>query len=527
MAQKWIRIRVYTPCVALAAILGVQLFVPPSIGLADNGDFSKVMGLFRLGVPRGDEYRYVDLTYRLDDRYHWKAGFYSSETLLAAAPIGLSRAFSKDRSFDLRWMGLLHGLLFVVAVYLLQSLLADAGRWRRFILWAAIAIVFGDVMYVSYFNSFYMDAAAYVFLLLAVVRFLRAAAWRRKSDAVWLVICVALMLLSKSQHAILGVWIAPLFAFFGRSLWPSNSRLFAIVSTTIVAAAALLGVKMVPFDYAAHGYYSVIFWQVLPHSTNMKADLDALGLDESYAKFAGTHAYSAASGFRDPAFAGVFMQRTSYARLGWYFLTHPRDAHLALETSLGEGGRQRPPMGNFDSSSGLPAFSESRRFSFWSDAKRMLFHGHGVRYLSCYVLMALLICTIATARRKSLPGVLIAGVYALAGMGLTEMLVASLADAIDVTRHYFIAATILDLELLIVLWMLLSALNYRFHAKSTEQQELRQIVRGEQAHQVVSVLHQRAPSASHQRQRLGQVGRGRKGQIVAIHDAGDISIRTF
>lgn len=445
----------HAPSLVFAAILGVQLFAPPVIGLSNNGDFSKIMGLFNLGAPRGDEYAYVNLKYRFDHHYHWKAGYYSSETLLAAAPISLKRNFSKDRSFDLRWMGFVHGLLFVLAVYLLEDLLKDVGGWRWYVVWIAITIGFGDVMYVSYFNSVYMDAAAYLFLLLAVVRFLRAVARGRRTDSVWLVICVALLLLSKSQHAILGVWISPLFAFFGGGLWPGNGRLFAIVSATIVAATALVGAKLVPFDYAAHGYYSVIFSQILPYSTNVKADLEALGLDESYARFVGTHAYSAGSGFRDPAFADVFMQRTSYSRVGWYFLTHPRDAYLALNTSLGEGGRQRPPMGNFERSAQFPQSSEAQEFAAWSNAKRALFHGHGVRYGSCFVLTAVLMCWIATAQRKTLPTVLVAGVYAMAGMGITEMLIASLADAIDVTRHYLIAATILDLELLIVLVLLL------------------------------------------------------------------------
>jgi len=111
-------------------------------------------------------------------------------------------------------------------------------------------------------------------------------------------------------------------------------------------------------------------------------------------------------------------------------------------------------MGNFDRSSGLPALSESQSFAFWSNAKRRLVHGRGVRYLNCIVLLAVLTCVIATARRKTLPRVLVAGVYAIVGMGITEMFIASLGDAIDVTRHYFIAATILDLELLILCTLL-------------------------------------------------------------------------
>jgi hypothetical protein len=482
MALKWIRIRKHAPSLILAAIVGYQLFVPPSIGLANNGDFGKIIGIFGLGAPSEDEYGYIDLKYWFEPRYHYTSNFYSSEALLVPVAIGLNDIFSKDGSFDLRWMGLIHGSLFILVIYLLEGLLADVGRYRGLLWWAVIVVFFGDVMYVSYFNSFYMDTAAYLFLMLSVVLFLRAAAWRRNSDAIGLVICVALLLLSKSQHAILALWIAPLFAFFGAGLWPGKGRSFAIVSAAIVAGAALLSVKAAPFDYGAHGYYSVIFSQVLPHSKNVKADLDALGLDDSYEKMIGTHAYSAESGMNDPAFVRAFMGRTSYARVGWYFLTHPRDGYLALRMSLEQGGRQRPPMGNFDRSAGLPRSKESQAIAFWSNAKRALFDGRGVRYLNCFMAIAVLMCAVATFRRRTLPNVLIAGVYALAGMGITEMLVAALADAVDVTRHYFIAATIFDLELLILCVLLSSGtvnpagwrftLNHRLHAETPQQQEL-------------------------------------------------------
>jgi hypothetical protein len=445
----------HAPSLVLAAIIGYQLFIPPAVGLANNDDFAKVIGVFNLGAPIADAYAYVDSKYWFEPRYGYKSRFYSSEVLPAAAAIGLSKIFSKDGSFDLRWIGLIHGLLFLFAVYLLESLLAEVGGYRRLLLWTALVVFLGDVMYVSYFNSFYTDAAAYLFLILSVVLFLRAVAWRKKLDAIGLVICVALLLLSKSQHAILGLWLSPLFGGFGGSLWARSGRWFAIVSSAIVAGAAILSAEASPFDYAARGYYSVIFFQVLPHSQNVKGDLAALGLDESYEKLIGTHAYSAESGMKDPAFVRTFMQRTSYSRLGRYFLSHPRDAYLAIRMSLEQGGRQRPPMGNFARSAGLPAFQESQAFAIWSNTKRALFDGRGVRYLNYYMAMAALICAIATAKRRTLSSVLLAGVYALAGMGLTEMLVAALADAVDVTRHYFIAGAILDLELLFVCALIL------------------------------------------------------------------------
>jgi len=433
-----------------ATVLGYELFIPPRVGVANNGDFSKIVGIFGLGAPSEDEYAFADLKYHFESKYRWRSGQYSSETMLAALGVGLNGLFSKRGDvFDLRWMGLLHGLLFVLGMHLIQPIFAEMSPLRRVFLFTAVVLFFCDFMYAGYFNTFYMDAAAYVSLMLAVVFFVRAAKWRDWRDAISLVACVVFLVLSKPQHAILGVWAGALLAFYGASLSPRGGRVFSIAAAAIVGSATILSLKGAPPDYAAHGYYTVIFHQVLPHSRDATRDLYALGLDRSYEKWIGTHSFSEGSGMNDPTFVRTFRERTSYALLGWFFLTHPRDAYLTIETSLAEAGRQRPEMGNFDRGGGLPAFAESRAFALWSMAKRKLFHEHGARYLACYILATVLLCLLAFVRRQSIPGVLVGGVYALSGMAMTAMLVASLADAVDVARHHLIAFALLDLQVLL------------------------------------------------------------------------------
>src|SRR5207237_9488900 len=129
---------------------------------------------------------------------------------------------------------LLHGLLFLLGVHLLQPLLAEMSPLRRGLLSAAVVFVFCDFMYAGYFNSFYMDVAAYLSLMLAVVFFLRAAQSRKWRDPISLVACAAFIVLSKPQHAVLGVWITALFAIFGESLWPRNGSALSLASAAIV-----------------------------------------------------------------------------------------------------------------------------------------------------------------------------------------------------------------------------------------------------------------------------------------------------
>ena len=317
-----------------AAILSYQLFIPPRVGLANNGDFGLVAGVFALHAPIEDEYAFADLKYNFDRHYYWRSHHYSSEQLLAALGVGLNKLFTSTRVFDMRWMGLLHGLLFVVALFLLQPLLAETPPLSRVLLSSVVVLIFADYMYVSYFNTFYMDAASYIFLLLAVVFFLRAARWRRWRDAVLLILCSVAMVLSKSQHAVLGMWIAAVLALFGANLWPQNGRVLSISSAVIVCAAALVGLKIAPPIYVAQAYYSVVFYQVLPHSENMSRTLQELGLDASYGKWVGTHAFSIETGMNDSVFVKDFIERASYSRLALYFAKHPRDAYIVLSGLL-------------------------------------------------------------------------------------------------------------------------------------------------------------------------------------------------
>ena len=60
---------------AAAAILCYQLILPPVVGLADNGDFGKVIGRFDL---HGKVYRpghFIDTVYEFDPERRWVSEF--------------------------------------------------------------------------------------------------------------------------------------------------------------------------------------------------------------------------------------------------------------------------------------------------------------------------------------------------------------------------------------------------------------------------------------------------------------------
>src|SRR5258708_5912051 len=100
-----------------AAAVVFQCFVPPAVGLADNGDFPKIAGRFSVGNPlfAKDFVKFADLKYVVDSKYHWDSPFYSSEVLLFAAAFGLDSIRGKPEAFDLRLLGAVHAAIFLLA----------------------------------------------------------------------------------------------------------------------------------------------------------------------------------------------------------------------------------------------------------------------------------------------------------------------------------------------------------------------------------------------------------------------------
>src|SRR5690348_7123076 len=90
-----------------AACVSFQLFVPPSIGLANNGDFGKMIGRFSLGPENhdtSDEYRYFASRWVYDRSFWWISDNRSSELILIGAAVTIGWWFS-NQIFDIRLLG--------------------------------------------------------------------------------------------------------------------------------------------------------------------------------------------------------------------------------------------------------------------------------------------------------------------------------------------------------------------------------------------------------------------------------------
>jgi len=443
---------------AAGAILAYQLFVPPIVGLADQGDFLRTIGRFGYGPQHHGslEYVYVEPKYIPDPQYrspYWEQA--NSEYLFVGAALLLNKLVSKDGALDITVAGLVHALAFMAAF---ARLLWVVRRERaRALLWIVALVALTDAGYAVYWNSWYAEPASCIFFLLLLAEAVEIARAGKPGEtrlagilrwSLWSV----LWILAKPQNAPIGL-IVGLFTFRLAMWTPSKrARWAAVVGGCAMFACAAFNVFAMPIYGRQANTYGVVFPGILPDSKNPQADLRALGLDPQLAKYAGTGAWTPGTYFPEMAASGVLARVNTFTVLRFYLLRPARmwrRLHGLLPTIT---FLRRDWYGNFELSAGLPPAAQSRAFTLWSG-----FHERVLPSVNKWIVFALIGWPVFTAgrwvrerdiaRRRRLELVAILPVCCLAAL-----FSAVYGDAFDVVKHMYIFNLLLDTCMLYAAW---------------------------------------------------------------------------
>ena len=455
-----------TLCVLVYVLIaGNQLFRVPITGMGDNGDFPKVLGYWDACDP--DQYReYVVPVYKIKPECNWESHVTSSETALAGIITQIAVSNERD-SFSIQAAGKAHLSILLAALGILLWAFNRSRPILRFGLPPLIVLIFSDVAYVAYLNSFYMDAAAMVFLLLtvslAVAAVLRPQSW----IAIAFGIAAVGFIASKSQHAVLGpllaalaVWLAMRGARRNKRLWMAS----AAAATVSTVAMFILTTD----EYRTYPMYNLIFFRLTTHSPDPLQTLAELGLPASDSALVGTHSYSPNVPASDDKWERQFLRQTSYLKLARYYLDNPRVPLTMLWTTLRDEARwiRTPDLGNYRKKDGFPPGTLARRFDWWSNLRSRLVKAFPAHLAIFYVLvtgvsLACLFLPTLAARWPLYPVSL-----ALAIAGAMEFACAALLDCIETARHLFLFHVITEILIVCAVAAVLSELATDKHGST-------------------------------------------------------------
>ena len=424
-----------------AGLVGWQLFVPPSLGVADNNDFAKLIGRVCLGGEH-PLFEYVSFEYHQATEYCWDSG------LITSAVLPLRLAMAAASRFDLRCLGAVYAMLFLGAFAALQRFARGLRPVARLIVPLSAVVVFCGASYIPWFNSFYFDTASYIFLWFTILLFLRMLLRERVTTGDFLMALVSALLFetSKSQHTALAL---PLIACFwlrlGRAQFPGIP--WRIGATVTVMAAAVVMFASAPPWYQTVNSYNALFYQSLPHSRDPAADIAQLGMEPAMVRYVGKHSFLPDSPMQDAREIERLGRFISVRSLTHYYLSHPRIAGLVFRSALAEGSLQRVRMqigarqyrlGNYEKSVGKPPEAQSHFLDLWSDSKAAVFGNRPMLY-ACYAAGLLAALWILSVRAR---------VTALAAIWTAMVALAAVLvmfDGVDTGRHLFLFNAMLDM----------------------------------------------------------------------------------
>lgn len=359
----------------MACAIGYQLLLPPIIGLADNGDFERLMG--RVGLQytsedREDRYfRYINARFKVVEPW-WNSGVISSQQLLLEIALAANRVLSKDGFLDLRVIGAVNAGLFLGSLWLALHASRALSIAPRAVLLGLVALIFTDVGYVAYFNSIYTEPASLIFLVLSIAASLYAITSLRPSLLLlaFYSVAAALFISARAHNSTLG-WLLALWGVRLFWRWPKPTWRFGVLAAASALVAFSYWYYLATPTYIREAYlYNAVFSGILRNSPSPEEDLSALGLDRRLAGLANTNAFQPASPIRDPVFADAFFGSVRQSSVFRFYLTHPGRLLLVATRQAGNAFLTRPRrLGNFLKESGFPPRAQSRQFAVWSDLK--------------------------------------------------------------------------------------------------------------------------------------------------------------
>lgn len=366
-----------------AACLAYQLLLPPVAGIADNGDFGRLISMFGLDhastAYQTRYFNYVDLEYHFVEAPHYRellTSLRSSELIPIAIAVAGNHLLSKTGGFDIRAIGLVHAAAFLLLVFWLWPLLPQSPPWRSWLIGLAGLTIFLDVAYLSYFNSFYGEPACYLTLLGLTAVCVRSAFARRLDfrGTTLLVLLAAAFVTAKAQTNISAPLVALLVALWILWFYRGPRLRVAACAALLVLIAAGLAYWRYPVQHRKVNLFSSIYGGIIFESRNRAADFAALGLEPSLESYLGANVWDPAVGLEGPYLAEHFFARTSYARVVWFYISHPdrfaRNASAAIAASYHL--RDGLGLGQLEHQAGILPDAKNRALRLWSSLRAAL-----------------------------------------------------------------------------------------------------------------------------------------------------------
>lgn len=467
----------------------VLLLTKPFIGIADNGDFSRVIQ--PLGFASDTYPRFF---YAVKDFYITTLD--NSQNLptvitnIIVPPVENEHDYTTTHSifikfamvintfthwilgldissFDIRSLGIVYILIYSIGLTLFISKIHLSKPKLSIVTILLTLIMFCDIGYLVHFHSFFGEAAILVslFLIAGLSVFLIHDDKERKIPLLLFFISCLLFIGAKVANAPVGI----LLALFSLSfLLIRKDKIIIIVGSVFILLFSILTFTKTPDWMKKMNNYNTVFYGVLKDSPSPEQDLIDMGIDMKYSSLKDSSPFSQIANYRGDEITKEVYEKASHADVLLFYLTHPERFIEKLILAAENSVPLKPSyLNNFEKDEHIDSLSFTNRFSLWESLRKqavghafIIILGYSIIYFSCiaYSLASYVKCT--NKEKKKLVRILANLLLLFTAAGQFIIPIVGNGEA-DIQKHMFLFNICFDLMLLIGVMWILDRLNFK------------------------------------------------------------------
>lgn len=465
--KKWLTVENGYLLAAVCIVIPL-LFAGTFIGVADNGDFLRIMNSIGLNYYAEESYedRFFGYAHALFAYDTFFRGFYPSSQLMLVVIARFIGQLFNGHTFDIRVLGALYAALLIAAGYMLVKYNKTKSLVTGVLLAILLLFIFFDVAYLAYFNSLFGEPMSLLALLMTAAIGLMLLQKERPSRRMLVLFFTAILFLvcAKTQNAPIGIGFALLSLRYARLREDKPWRRLALALSAMTVLVSVGMYVAAPKDFKDINIYQTVFFGILNDSPDVEGDLEELGLPARLSVLAGTNYFQSGTAIKqnDPSLKADFYDRMSHVDVLWFYMKHPGRLIDKMEYAAENGMSIRPYyLGNYEKAEGKPRGALSYAYSGWSEFKR-----HYLPNELWFIVLVFAVYFLAAVwewiRCSKLKSRIAAELFILLGLtGIFSFLIPIVGDGqADMGKHLFLFNVVFDAILVTaVVWIVNKAMR--------------------------------------------------------------------
>lgn len=399
-------------CFIILAILIFTwiLFVNPKLGVADQGDFDRVMNAVGLSLLDSDTnnpdfvrfYKYIITEYKINSVNNiFTTIIGTSMGALITLICFICKLFGQY-IFKTEYLAIAYFLIYLSAFLIIFKAINIKSTIKYIITAAFTLFIFFDGNYLVWFNSLYGEPMMISTLILFIASILYYSYYKYSlkredklfSKIVYIFVCALLFIGSKLQVTMCLPFIVLLIGkiVLDNKKLLSKTNLLITIFLFICLIAYPIAINMSSGSLSKDTQYNSVFYGVLNGSDTPEQDLIDMGLNPDMAVEAGKHSYLPADQYvkyvpRTEITEKEFYSKMSNGKLAKFYLTHPKRLIEGMQYTASKAFYTSTDLGKASQSYSEKEITKFSRFTGWSYIRENLLPKKLWFIISIYLIM--------------------------------------------------------------------------------------------------------------------------------------------